>query len=148
MTPLELWYSDEQAEGDIARSHDELDATLDRLATLSRPDWPALATVHTVGNRFGPVLYVGFHDGMGALMYAAGDDPRAYTLGEGAQDGGPILYMYTTSDCEFPPNAEVPATVIRLAAHEFADTGVRPTCVGWQGWERPDADAESDWPDL
>jgi hypothetical protein len=145
--PLELWYSHEQTEGDIARTHDELDAALDRIAALSGPDWPAVATVHQAGHRFGPLLYVGFHEEVGALMYPE-IDSRAYTVGEGTQDGDPILYMYTTSDSEFPPNAEVPAALIRQAAHEFADTGLRPTCVPWQTWERPDATTDSEWPDL
>jgi hypothetical protein len=147
MIPLTLWYSHEQAEGDTARAHDELDTVLDRIAALSGPEWPALATVNEVGSR-NPVLYVGFHEDRGALMYS-GDAQRAYTLGEGSQNGDPLLYMYTTADCEFPPNAEVPAVLIRRAAHEFADTGRRPTCVQWQTWERrSDTDTESEWPDL
>lgn len=151
MTPLTLWYSPEHTDGDIARDHRELDAALDRVAALSGPEWPALATVHETGNRFGPVLYVGFHQDRGALMYTTPEEPlRAYTRAEGNQHGEPLLYMYTTSDCEFPPNAELPAALIRQAAHEFADTGGRPTCVPWQNWARPEADveSESEWPEL
>jgi hypothetical protein len=70
MIPLELWYSHEQTEGDIARTHDELDTVLNRIAVLARSDWPA------------------------------------------------------------------------------AETGLRPTCVPWQTWERPDATTDSEWPDL
>jgi hypothetical protein len=142
-----LWYAYEQTIGDIVRSHEELDAAIDRVAALAGPDWPALAEVTQLENKFGPVLYLGMHLDQGALAYA-GNHQRVYTLGEGTQDGEPILYMYTTSDNEFPPNSEVPAALIRQAAHEFADTGQRPTCVEWQVWEREFADSGSDWPDL
>jgi hypothetical protein len=147
MIPLKLWYSDEQTEGDIAHTHDELDAVLDRVAALSSSGWPALAEVTQAADKFGPLMYVGFHEYMGALMYPE-IDTSAYTVGEGTQDGDPLLYMQGTSDSEFPPNSEVPAALIRQATHEFADTGRRPTCVPWQTWERPDATTDSEWPDL
>ena len=149
MIPLELWYSHDQTEGDVARTHDELDAALDRIAALSRLDWPALATVHQTGNKFGPLLHVGLHVEQGALLYSGDDDEEgSYTAGSGTQEGDPLLYMYMTSDSEFPPNSEVPATLIRQAAHEFADTGLRPTCVQWQTWDWSGADTESEWPEL
>jgi hypothetical protein len=56
--------------------------------------------------------------------------------------------MYTTSDCETPPNGEIPAALVRQAAHEFADTGLRPTCIDWQTWERVNADSGSEWPET
>ncbi|HEX5404904.1 MAG TPA: Imm1 family immunity protein [Pseudonocardiaceae bacterium] len=145
MIPLKLWYSHEQTEGDIARTHDELDAALDRVAVLSGPDWPVLAEVTQAADKFGPLLYVGLHVEQGALLYSGDDDEDgSYTTGSGTQDGEPLLYMQGTSDCEFPPNSEVSATLIRQAAHEFADTGLRPTCVLWQTWDRPDADTDSE----
>ncbi|HEX4702687.1 MAG TPA: Imm1 family immunity protein [Pseudonocardiaceae bacterium] len=146
MIPLELWYSHSQTEGDIARTHEELDAVLDRIAALSDAEWPVLATLSEVGSRFGPPLYVGFHESKGALMYP-GESDREYTLGEGTQDGDPLLYMYMTSDDEFPPNAEVSASLVRQAAHEFADTGLRPACVRWQVWEPEFADSGSERPE-
>jgi Immunity protein Imm1 len=88
MIPLKLWYSHEQTEGDIARTHDELDAALDRIAALSGPDWPALATVHQTGNKFGPLLHVGLHVEKGALLYSGDDDEEgSYTAGSGPQEG-------------------------------------------------------------
>jgi Immunity protein Imm1 len=149
MIPLTVWHAHEQASGDTAATPAELDLALDRVASLSRPDWPALATVKPTGSRFGPVLYVGFHQGSGALLYSGDDDPDgSYTLGDGAADGEPLLYMYMTSDNEFPPNAEVDAALVRRAAHEFALTGRRPTCVRWQTWERPGATTASEFPPL
>jgi hypothetical protein len=145
MIPLILWYSHDQTEGDVARNQDELDAALDRLAALSGPEWPALATVSPLGERFGPVLYVGFHEEQGALMWG-GDTEAEYTLGQGSPDGEPLLYMYMTSADEFPSNAEIPAGIIRRAVHEFAETGQRPTCVDWQKWDEVRLDTGSDWP--
>jgi len=149
MNPMTLWYSHDQTDGDLATTPKELDASLDRIAALSGPDWPALATVTQVGTRFGPVLYVGFHLDRGALLYAGEDAPdSSYTQGEGSPEGEPLLYMYMTSDNEFPPNSEVAAGLIRQAAHEFADTGRRPTCVEWQTWEPEMTDSPSGWPAL
>lgn len=150
MIPLKLWYSREQASGDVARTHDELDAALDRVAVLARSNWPALAEVTQLDNKLGSLLYLGLHIDRGALLYAGiGETSRMFTCGEGTQDGEPLVYMLGTSDCEFPPNAEVLAALVRRAAHEFADTGARPTCVEWQTWERrPDTDTESEWPDF
>jgi hypothetical protein len=133
MIPLTLWYSHDQATGDIARTHAELDAALDRLAALSGPAWPALAEVTQTDNKRGPLLYVGVHVDLGALLYSGDDDEvGSFTKGQGQPVGEPILYMYMTSASEAPPNAEVPAALVRQAAHEFADTGLRPTCVDWQ----------------
>jgi hypothetical protein len=149
MIPLKLWYSREQTAGDVAETPVELTAALDRIAALSGPDWPALATVTPVGTKFGPVLYVGFHVRNGALLYSGSDDmDGSFTLGSGPTDGDPLLYMYMTSDNEFPPNSEIPAELVRRAVHEFADTGRRPTCVAWQTWDRPDATTESEYPEF
>ncbi len=128
MIPLELWYSFDQTEGDVARTHEELDAALDRLAAVSDSRWAALATVSEVDNVPGPLPYAGFHADMDALMYPSRPE-RAYTRGEGTPDGEPLLYMQGHSDNEFPPNSEIPAVLIRQAVHEFADTGERPTGV-------------------
>jgi immunity protein Imm1 of predicted polymorphic toxin system len=148
--PLKLWYSREQTTGDVVRTHAELDAAIDRIEVLARPGWPALAEATQLDNKLGSLLYLGLHVDRGVLLYAgAGETSRMYTIGEGTEDGAPLLYMQGTSDCEFPPNSEVAVKLIRQAAHEFADTGQRPTCVEWQTWEqRPDTDTESEWPDL
>jgi hypothetical protein len=148
MIPLNVWYSHEQVAGDVARTADELAAALDRVAALSRPDWPALATVTPVGAKFGPVLYVGFHLESGALLYSGEDYPDgSFSLGSGPIDGEPLLYMYMSSDNEFPPNAEIPADLVRKATQEFADTGRRPTYVEWQTWDRTEA-TESELPEF
>jgi hypothetical protein len=145
MIPLVLWYSHEQAEGEVVRTHDELDAALDRAVALSSPEWPVLAEVTQLDDKFGTMLYLGLHVDHGAIMYP-GDTHRFYTCSEGTPNGDPLLYMQGTSDNEFPPNAELPVTVIRQAAHEFADTGVRPACVEWQVWTRGDAGTGSELP--
>lgn len=148
MIPLRLWYSHDQKAGDIATTHAELDVLLDRLSALSTPEWPALAEVTPAASKYGPALYVGLHVDLGALRASTADDPGPYyTVGEGSSDGEPILYMYTTSDGEVPANAEIPAALVRQAAHEFADTGVRPTCVDWQIWKAPVLDTESEFPE-
>lgn len=148
MIPLNVC-SHEQVAGDVAAASDELATVLDRVAALSRSDWPALATVTPVGAKFGPVLYVGFHLGLGALLYSGEDDPDgSFSLGDGPADDEPLLYMYMSSDNEFPPNAEIPAALVRKAAHEFATTGHRPTCVEWQTWDRTDATTESEFPEI
>jgi hypothetical protein len=85
----------------------------------------------------------------GALLYSGSDDmDGSFTLGSGPIDGDPLLYMYMTSDNEFPPNSEIPVELVRRAVHEFADTGRRPTCVAWQTWDRPDATTESEYPEF
>lgn len=145
MIPLKLWYSDRQTSADLARTHDELDAAMDRIAALSGPDWRALGEVTQADDKLGSLLYVGLHADRGALMFGgAGEARLLYTLGAGDQNGEPLLYLQGTSDFDLPPNAEVPAEVVRQATHEFADTGRRPTCVEWQAWEG--ADTEPGWP--
>jgi hypothetical protein len=149
MIPLMLWYSHDQSEGDVARTHEELDAILDKVAALSGPDWPALAEVTLLENTKGPMLGPGFLLGQGAIYYSGHDYTNGnLTLGEGPRDGEPLLYMMTTSDNEFPPNSEIPVELVRRATHEFAETGVRPTCVEWQTWDRSGADTESEFPEV
>lgn len=143
MIGLTWWYSHDQADGVETRTSSDVDDVVNRLAALSGPDWPALAEVTRTkdDDLHGPLLYVGLHVHQGALMYSGPDNPdRSYTIGSGTPDGEPLLYMYMTSDCEFPSNSEVSAALIRQAAHEFADTGRRPTCVEWQRWEREPVD--------
>jgi hypothetical protein len=149
MIPLVLWYSHDQTDGDVVRTSEELDVTLDKVAALSGPDFPVLAEVTQLENKFGPMMYIGFHVDAGALYFTDEDNPGPYfTLGTGARNGEPLHYMYTTSDNEMPPNAEIPAELARKAAHEFADTGVRPICVQWQTWDRTDATTESESPEI
>jgi hypothetical protein len=145
---LTWWYSHDQADGAVTRTPADVDDLLNRLAALSGPDWPALAEVtRAQDDLHGPLLYVGLHMDRGALMYSGPDNPdSSYTTAGGLPDPEPLLYMYTTSDCEFPSNSEVSAALIRQAAHEFADTGRRPTCVEWQRREREPVDTGSEWP--
>jgi hypothetical protein len=110
MIPPTMWYSHEQVAGDVVGTADELTSALDRVAALSSPGWPALAIVTPMGAKFGPVLYVGLHLELGALLYSGEDDPDgSFTLGDGPVDGEPLLYMYMSSENEFPPNSEIPA---------------------------------------
>jgi hypothetical protein len=67
---LTWWYSHDQAEGDVTRTPAEVDGVLDRLAALSRSDWPALAEVtRAQGDLQGPLLYVGLHVDLGTLRF-------------------------------------------------------------------------------
>jgi Immunity protein Imm1 len=102
-------------------------------------------TARDIARVMGSMLHLGLHLKQGAIAWA-GDSQREYTIGEGSTDGEPLLYMLGTSDCEFPPNAEVLATLIRQAVHEFAETGQRPTCMQWQTWDRVLEDPTADWP--
>jgi hypothetical protein len=146
---LTVWYShDQTGDGDLVHHGAELDAALDRVAALSDTEWPALATISRPNDQASPALYVGFHGDQGALLFVSVEGGREFSRGPGDADGEPLLYMYMTSPDDFPPNAEVPVALIRQAAHEFANTGQRPTCVQWQTWERPDVETESEWPDL
>jgi hypothetical protein len=145
MIPLQLWYSLDQTEGDVAREHEDLDAALDRVAAISDSEWAALAEVTQHADKFAAMLYVGFRTDMGALMYPGDQDhEETYTRGAGAPNHEPILYMQCNSDNEFPSNSEVPAALIRQAVHEFADTGLRPTCVEWQTWNPVAVDSGSE----
>jgi hypothetical protein len=141
---LTLWYSHDQTDGDIARTHQELDAALDRLTALSRLDWPALAEVTKTDDLMGPLLYVGARADRGALVYSGDDDPDGSCTSNGLpQDGEPLLYMYMTSDMTLPPDAEVDVEQVRQAVHEFADTGTRPATVLWQPWRSGPAQGTS-----
>ena len=149
MNPLLLWYSNDQAQGDVAATHEDLDRVLDKVAALAGPDWPAAAEVTLADDENGPVLYPGFHLTLGAAYYSGEDDPGPYyTLGNGRSDGEPLLYMMATSDNAMPPNSEIPVELVRRAVHEFADTGRRPTCLAWQTWDRPGATTESEYPEF
>jgi hypothetical protein len=136
MIPLTLWYSNDQVDGDVVRTHEELDAGIDRVAALAGQDWPALAEVTQLDDDpAAPMLYLGLHVDKGAIMYPE-PTRRVYTAGAPTGTGETMLYMQGTADCEFPASAEVPVQLVRQAAHEFAETGVRPTCVNWQTWNR------------
>ncbi|HEX4725133.1 MAG TPA: Imm1 family immunity protein [Pseudonocardiaceae bacterium] len=68
-----------------------------------------------------------------ALLYVGPDDPDgSFSLGDGGNEGEPILYMLGLHDTEFPPNAEIGTDAARRAVHEFADTGRRPTNPQWR----------------
>jgi hypothetical protein len=137
MIPLTLWYANDQVDADVVRTHEELDAGMDRVAALAGQDWPALAEVTQLGvDLAAPMLYLGLHVDKGAIMYPE-STRRVYTAGTPTGNRETLLYMQGTADCEFPANAEVPVQLVRQAAHEFAETGVRPTCVNWQTWHRP-----------
>jgi hypothetical protein len=136
---LTWWHSHGQREGDVTTTPAELDAMLDKLAAMSLEHWPVLADVfytEDIGrdprSMVGPLFTVGMHLDKGVIRYS--DSPRTayYTKGDGPADDEPILYMYMTSDNEYPSNSEIPADLVRKAAHEYAETGRRPTCVDWQ----------------
>ncbi|HEX4702802.1 MAG TPA: Imm1 family immunity protein [Pseudonocardiaceae bacterium] len=144
-----VWYShDQTAEGEIVHNGAELDAALDHVMAISDTEWPALATISRPNDHSNPALYVGFHSDRGVLLFVSVEGGREFSRGSEDSDGAALLYMYMTSAEEFPSNAEVPTALVRKAAHEFADTGGRPTCVEWQLWEQPITDTESEWPDL
>jgi Immunity protein Imm1 len=131
--PLQWWYSD--VEGHVTRTPADVDAVLDILVGMSRDNWPAMAEVAgaDIEDLRAPILCVGFHVDQGVLMYS-GPDNRAgsHSFDGGSYEGEPILYMQGTSDNVFPPNSEMPADMVRRAAHEFAETYQRPTGVSWQ----------------
>ena len=134
-----LWvYSNDPEDWIVTRTHAEIDTMLDKIATLSREDWPAAAqvteaSVDPVADFNAPEMYVGFHVDRGALLYVGPDDPDgSFSVGDGPDKGEPILYMLGLHDTEFPPNAEIDNDVVRRAAHEFADTGRRPTNPQWR----------------
>jgi hypothetical protein len=134
-----LWvYSNEPQEWVVTRTHTEIDAMLDKIAALSREDWAAAAQVTEAGvdpvaDFNAPEMYVGFHVDRGALLYVGPDDPDgSFSVGDRNAPGEPILYMLGLHDTEFPSNAEIAADVVRRAAHEFADTGERPTDLRWR----------------
>jgi hypothetical protein len=136
-------YSNNPDDHTVTRTHDEIDTMLDKLAGMSREDWPASAEVteYGVNDLRAAELLVGFHVDRGALAYSGPDNKDgSFSQGDGPADGDSINYMLGESDDEFPPNAEIPLDVVRRAVHEFAETGRRPEDVPWQtirgsGWE-------------
>ncbi|HEX5406852.1 MAG TPA: Imm1 family immunity protein [Pseudonocardiaceae bacterium] len=143
MTPLELWYSHDQAEGRHRHHSREAGQHPRQGRGACRTGLACRRRSDTGSGRQSPVLYPGFHLELGAVYYS-GRDARGpyYTRGEGQPGGSPLVYMYATSDNELPSNSEIPVELVRQAVHEFADTGRRPTCVSWQTWDRPNATTE------
>lgn len=136
---LEVWFDEEQDVGRTVRTPDELDAVLREIAELSTDEWPVLAQlVFTEDGRpahWSPTFDIGFRRDVGVLFFA--DSQHGYySKGAGPAVGEPLLYMYMSSDTEFPPNAEVPTDLVRQAAHEVMSTRQRPTCVEWQARSR------------
>jgi hypothetical protein len=136
MISLTWWYSHDQEDGEVTTSPAEVDALLDRLIAMSKTHWPVLAEVtHTDDDPTSPLVYVGVHVDMGMLSYSDNPETGYRTKGY-APDGEPILYMYMTSDTEYPANSEIPVDLVREAVYEYATTGRRPTCVEWQARQR------------
>jgi hypothetical protein len=136
-------YSNNPDEFVVTRTHEEIDAVLDKVAALSDEDWPAAAHITKTGIkdiRAASEFIVGFHVDRGVLLYSGPDNKDgSLSVGDGPDDGEAILYMIGNQDEEFPPNAEIPLDIVRRAAHEFAETGLRPTDVPWRsirgtGW--------------
>jgi hypothetical protein len=133
---LEVWFDEDQAAGLAVGTPAELDAVLDDIAEMSTDEWPVLAQMVFTEDgkpaKWSPTFDLGFRRDVGVLFFS--DNPRRgyYSVGAGSADGEPLLYMYMSSDTEFPSNAEVSAAVVRQAAHEVLTTRERPTCVEWQ----------------
>lgn len=147
MKPLVAWYAADQPSGVPVRSTAELDAVLDRVAELARPEWPVLVTLSTEGDLAGPGLYVGFHGEVGALLYLTAESGREFSRNASGADGVPLLYMYMTVAEEFPPDAEIHIDLVRSAAHHFAETRGKSPDVDWQAWAPAD-EPGSEWPDF
>jgi hypothetical protein len=149
MTPLVAWYTADQ-EGDIPiESAADLDAVLDQAATLVTPGWPVLITLSTPGDLSSPVLYVGLHGEVGALLHVSVEFGQEFSRNNDVSpEDEPLLYMYQTSDNEFPPNSEIPIELVRRAAHHFLRTHEKLPDVTWSVWNWEGNVGESDYGDL
>ncbi|WP_367133631.1 Imm1 family immunity protein [Saccharothrix sp. HUAS TT1] len=129
---------DPEGEGpEVITTAAELDTVLDRVAEWGhralvelRPADPADGLTHRYS------LSVGLHGDadQGTLIYSSSDGMwfSKATPGPEWVEAERILYYFMSSDTEYPPDSEIPAGVVRRAAHEFMTAGGQlPTGPDW-----------------
>lgn len=93
-----------------------------------------------------PLLDIGLAGERGAMYYAGDECPDGcFSAGATATNTDTVLYYFMTSDTEYPPGSELPAAIIRQAAHEFMATGARPSSIDWQPVPPPEPVDDTPW---
>ncbi len=129
---IEAWYDEEAEEPVVIETAAELDPVLADIAAVGGP---TLVNLH-VGGEY-PWLEVGLNDNRGTLRYVGDDAPEgAFSRNTEAPfplpETGEVTYYYLRNERPYPDDAEIPAEVVRRAAHEFvASGGSRPSGVSW-----------------
>jgi hypothetical protein len=131
---LEAWWNEDSDARTIVETPAELETVLDAVAAL---DGPALVQFYDADEPKRVEFAVGLSGDRGVLRYAGLDDmggstSRATKQRFSTPEGG-VMYYCMSVYTEFPDDAEIPATDVREAAHEFLRIGgTRPTGVAWQ----------------
>ncbi|WP_424183571.1 Imm1 family immunity protein [Actinokineospora sp. G85] len=133
MISLSLWYNIDKEDGIVATTPEELDA----VRAFRGPTWPAVAQIVTTDDWYGqPHLHAGLHEVWGFLWFSGPGERNAWISRDPTRsDSSIVQFMYCENEFEVPSDAILPAPLIRLAVHEFAETGERPTCLLWQEWQ-------------
>ncbi|MFT7840362.1 Imm1 family immunity protein [Saccharothrix sp. BKS2] len=137
MVALIAAYDPAKDQPETVATADELDAVLNQAAEwgyrtliefrLAEPaDGPAHQVALSVGLRGST--------NQGTLIYSSSEGLwfGKATPGPEWAEAEPILYYFMSADTEYPPDSEIPAAVVRRAAHEFMTTGgQRPEGPRW-----------------
>lgn len=139
----------------IVRSEAQVDELVDAL--LAAPFDTSLATLYIVER---PLNAAGFPDhefavgvdsegGVGGLRYS-GNSGTWYSLGTHSSDRSDrseVFYCHMGEERLFPPDSEIPISLIRQAVKEFlAAGGHRPACVSWRPYRADTANTGSPSP--
>jgi hypothetical protein len=135
---LNAYYTAEHADDPVVvAGPDDVAALLDAVGEKYPEGAAVLITVLVADDPWGQELSVGVDGGKGVLRYSGhGDFRGAYSKSAEPSNAEPVIYYYVTADTEFPPNSEVPISVVQAAVAEYLATGgQRPTAVEWQATE-------------
>jgi Immunity protein Imm1 len=108
------------------------------LFTAVRDRYPegaaTLITVVVADDPWGQQLSAGVDGDKGVLFYSGQRNPQgAFSKSPEPSNPEPVIYYFETADTEFPPNSEVPVSVVEAAVAEYLTTGGhQPACVEWQ----------------
>jgi hypothetical protein len=131
---LHAWYDEKSDDPAVVTTAEELDAVLDAVAAL---DGPTLVQLFSGGDDAEVDLTVGLHGDRGVLRFASNDAEDAFYSRNSTEPfplpaWGVVRYYYMSNDADYPDDAELPAEMVRAAAHEFARTaGQRPSNLSW-----------------
>jgi hypothetical protein len=78
-------------------------------------------------------LSVGIDGNKGVLHYAGEDTPPngVYSKSPTPTNAEPVVYYYVTADTEFPPNAEIPVSMVETSLIEYLTTSGERPHVRW-----------------
>jgi hypothetical protein len=111
-------------------SCEQLNSTLDLIASRCREGCPTIATIDVHEHQIG--IGLGLPESFVHIELESGDPPYMVTVGDSEVDGGVDFYLHNYHHTEIPRRNLIPTTQAKVVVEEFVRSGRRSADVQWE----------------